>query len=235
MIKKTAIVTGASRGIGLEISKVLVELGYQVLGFARDFSSTSFEHQNFTKIAIDLSNIKELEKNLSLYKKKFNLSVLVHCAGIGIFGLHEELNFQDLEKMLQLNFVSPILISKFFLRELKENKGIIFHISSITAIQDSPLASAYSATKAGISHFGKSLFSEARKSGLKIINLQPDITQSDFYNQTWFEPDFEDPDSYIKVTDLGKYIKLILEGDVEFGYLDITLKPQKHKIKKKPR
>lgn len=233
MTQKIAIVTGASRGIGLEISKTLLSLGYEVIGIARDFSNTDLQSLNFKKISMDLGDTENIEKNLNFIKNSENLQILVHCAGIGIFGYHEELPQFELKQMLILNFVAPILLTRFLLRTLKKNKGFIFQISSITAKQDSPLASAYAATKAGLSQFGDSLFSEARKSGLKIINLHPDITQSNFYDKTWFEPDAEDPESFLQISNISNLFKYLLQENSSQGYWDISFKPQKHKVRKK--
>ncbi|WP_337960887.1 SDR family NAD(P)-dependent oxidoreductase [Caloramator sp. mosi_1] len=68
---KAAIVTGASSGIGFEISRVLLEKGFKVYGFGRDFSKISYEHQNFNKIVCDLMNIEVLcDKVKEIGKKK---------------------------------------------------------------------------------------------------------------------------------------------------------------------
>lgn len=232
-MEKKALVTGASKGIGLEISKILISNGYEVIGIARDFSKTNLENKNFKKLSMDLCETDKFEKNLKFLKNSDHLHILVHCAGMGIFGYHEELSSYDLEKMLVVNFVSPILLTRLLLRSLKKNKGYIFQISSITAKQDSPLASAYAATKAGLTHFGSSLFLEARKSGLKIINLHPDITKSEFYNNTWFEPELQDPESFLEITSITNLFETIISRNSNEGYLDISIKPQKHKIKNK--
>jgi short-subunit dehydrogenase len=231
--KQIAIVTGASSGIGLAISKTLNQLNYSVVGLGRNFDKIN-DNIFFEKIQINLTNIHEIENNLISYKNHLDLKLLIHCAGIGIFGMHEDLNSKDLKKMLDINFIAPIQLTQYFLRTLKKNKGTIISISSITAKHPSKLASAYSASKAGLSHFFDSIWEENRKYGLKVINIHPDIVgHTKFYNQTFFEEDKLDKDSFIHLEELSNLIKLCISNDFNSVIRDITIQPLNHKIKKK--
>lgn len=228
---KSAIVTGASSGIGLACVKKLVELNYQVYGIARDFSKTDLQHENFIPIPCDLSDkhaLLQLEQKIS----KENLSVLVHSAGIGFFAPHEEIKVEHIEKMIAVNLTAPLLLSKLFLRALKKNSGYILNINSISGLKPSFFGCVYGATKAGLMHFGTSLFEEARKSGLKVININPDITKTPFFDTLHFK-ESEDPLSYIEpscIADIAAYVLSLREGTV---ITDITVQPQKFKIEKK--
>jgi len=189
------------------------------------------EYENFIPVTCDLSKLDDLEKTLhSLKKIKFDL--IVNSAGIGYFGLHEEMNVSKIKNMITVNLQAPLVISQYFLRTLKENKGIIINISSVTANKESPLASVYSATKAGLSQFSKSLFEEVRKNDVKVITIYPDMTKTNFYeNNTYFECD-DDEKAYIKMEDVGNTIEFILNQSENIVFTDITIKPQRHKIKK---
>jgi len=190
---KVALVTGASSGIGYEIAKTLLNMNYEVYGVARNFIKNEtkiFEdYENFFPIVCDLAKLDELEKTLhSLKKIKFDL--IVNSAGLAYFGLHEEINIAKIKNMISVNLQAPLVISQYFLRTLKENKGTIINISSVTANKESPLACVYSATKAGLSQFSKSLFEEVRKNDVKVITIYPDMTKTNFYqNNTYFECD----------------------------------------------
>ncbi len=224
-----ALVTGASKGIGKETAKALMALGYDVMGVARDFSECELE---FEKIECDLSEPKKVHYFLESYKKE-DISLLVNCAGVGHFAPHEELSFKQIESMIYLNLTAPLLFTKTFLRSIKKNRGYIFNISSISAIKDAPFGAAYGATKAGLRHFSRSLFSEVRKSGVKVISINPDITNSSFFKDLHFFPD-SDPLSFIEPTCVAKIITDILEKRDGTVITDITIEPQIFKLKKKP-
>lgn len=232
---KIALITGATSGIGYEISKRLLKINYTVYGIGRNFIKENDrifkEYENFIPITCDLSKLDELEKILHILKKvKFDL--IVNSAGISYFGLHEEMNISKIKNMIAVNLQAPLIICQYFLRALKENRGIIINISSVTAKNESPLASVYSATKAGLSQFSKSLFEEVRKSDVKVITIYPDMTKTNFYkDNTYFNCD-DDEKAYIRVEDIGNTIEFILNQSENIVFTDITIKPQKHKIKK---
>jgi short-subunit dehydrogenase len=222
---KSALVTGSSSGIGEAIALSLLDLNYQVYAIARDFSRSKIEHKNFIKIELDLredDNFPKIE----------NLHILVNSAGVGYFAPHEELSSKSIRDMIDLNLTAPLLLSKHYLRELKKQKGYIININSISGIQPSIFGAAYSASKAGLNHFGKSLFREARKSGLKVININPDITKTPFFDNLNFK-NSSNPLSYIEPKDIANIIKDIL--DLRDGTLitDITIQPQLFQIEKK--
>lgn len=224
MINK-ALVTGASSGIGLACVKKLLSLDYEVYGMARDFSKCDIKDDNFTPIMIDLTK----EKN---YPKIKDLSIMIHSAGLGHFAPHEELKVSQIEEMIALNLTAPLLLSRHYLRELKQHSGFIFNINSISGIEPALFGATYGATKAGLSHFGTSLFKEARKSGLKVININPDITKTAFFDDLHFQAS-DDALAYIEPEDIAQTIEDVLKMREGTVITDITLQPQKFQIQKK--
>ena len=92
--------------------------------------------KTFFPVVCDLAKLDELEKTLhSLKKIKFDL--IVNSAGFAYFGLHEEINIAKIKNMISVNLQAPLVISQYFLRTLKENKGTIINISSVTANKES--------------------------------------------------------------------------------------------------
>ncbi len=228
---KTAIVTGASSGIGLSSAKRLITLGYRVYAIARDFEKCHFEDTHFISIPLDLTDATKIEILLKSVETK-ELCILINAAGVGHFAPHEELSIKEIEQMITLNLTAPLIISKLLLRDLKHNSGYIFNINSISGIQPALFGATYGATKAGLKHFGTSLFKEARKSGLKVININPDITKSAFFDDLHFEPT-SDPQTYIEPEDIADIIESVLQLRPQSVITDITVEPQKFQIAKK--
>lgn len=221
---KNAIVTGASSGIGEACSEKLLTLGYQVYGLSR---TSDFNDKNFTHIEIDLTDTKQIEK-----LEKIIPHILINCAGVGHFAPHEALSFDQIQEMIALNLTAPMLLSKLFLRALKQQSGYIFNINSISGIQPALFGASYGASKAGLRHFGTSLFKEARKSGLKVININPDITNTPFFDNLHFQPT-EDSQTYIDPKDIADIVENVLNQREGTLMTDITVEPQKFQISKK--
>lgn len=230
---KAAIVTGASRGIGLAISKKLVKMGYRVYGLARDFSSSEFDSTDFIKVVCNVTDKNSLVKTINEIKAtEDKIHIIVNNAGVGYFGPHEQLKPSQIEKMVLTNLQAPLILANLLLRELKENSGWIINVSSITAKKSSTHGCAYSATKAGLSHFATSLFDEVRKSGVRVVTLHPDITASDFHKHADFTHG-EDPLTYITPECIAEAVENILSQREGTIISEITIRPQKHAIVRK--
>jgi short-subunit dehydrogenase len=183
---KKAVVTGASSGIGKEIAIRLLKLGYEVIGISRTIKKEDFGSQNFIPLQADLTN-----ENSTIFVcerlAKENIYILINCAGFGRFEPHEELGTKIITDMVFLNLTSAMLLTNALLRDLKKNGGYLININSIEALRSSKFAGVYGATKAGLKAFGDSLFEETRKSALSVTNINPDMTQSNFYENLRFE------------------------------------------------
>lgn len=183
---KKAVVTGASSGIGKEICSRLLSLGFSVIGISRSIKDNEFKSENFRAIRADLSDDAQTQKLCDLLRDE-SVYILVNCAGVGRFEPHEELSAKTIKDMTFLNLTSAMLLTNALLRSLKSNNGYLININSIEAIRASKFAGVYSATKAGLRAFGDSLFEETRKSGLSVVNINPDMTKSAFYDNLRFD------------------------------------------------
>jgi len=201
-------VTGASSGIGKEIAKRLLLLGYNVIGISRSVKKEDFQSENFTLLQADLAD----ETSTLLTCKKIadeNIYMLINCAGFGRFEPHEELSSKTITDMVFLNLTAPMLLTNALLRNLKKSNGYLININSIEALRASKFAGVYSATKAGLRAFGDSLFEETRKSGLSVTNINPDMTQSSFYNELRFETS-KDENERLLASDIADAVEHIL-------------------------
>ena len=228
---KKAVVTGASSGIGKAITLRLLELGFSVTGVSRSITQESFKHANFKALPFDLSNEKETLKLCEILKKE-ELTLLVNAAGFGKFEPHEELNAETITSMTFLNLTAPMLLTNATLRSLKKNDGYLININSIEALRASKFAGVYSATKAGLKAFGDSLFEETRKSGLSITNINPDMTESAFYDELRFDVSSKEDEKLFAqdIADAVAHILTMRKGAVVSDY---TIRSLKFGISKK--
>jgi len=230
---KKAVVTGASRGIGKEITLRLLSLGYQVIGISRSINKDMFcEYENFIPIPCNLSDEKNVISICNYLKKEDTIDVLINCAGFGKFEPHEELNFKTITQMTFLNLTTPMLLTNALLRTLKKNNGYIINITSIEAIKRSKFAALYSATKAGLKAFGDSLFEETRKSNLSVTNINPDMTESNFYDELRFDVSSKEKEKLLS-SDIADAIEHILSMRKGAVISDYTIRSLNFGISKK--
>lgn len=230
---KKAIVTGASSGIGQAIAEALLKKGYYVYGLGRDFSRSAIaDEEGFAKKLCDLRDRQALVALIKEINKNHDIELFVSCGGVGYYGLHEELNAEKIHDLVAVNLEAPMTITNLLLRDLKKNKGAIAFISSVTAGQSNPHGCAYGATKAGLSSFARSLFDEARKTGLRVITIEPDMTTTRLYRNADFEAD-EDQWASLRPEEVAGALCYALKAREGMVISDIRLKPQLHRIKKK--
>jgi short-subunit dehydrogenase len=227
---KTAILTGSSKGIGQALLKRLLSLDYKVYGLSR---TPQVSRENFIPVECNLLDTNKLVETIkSIEKNEPNINLLVNNAGVGFFGPHEEINVGNIQTMLRTNLEVPLILSHLLLRILKKNKGMIISVSSVTAKKISTHGCAYAASKAGLTHFHTSLFEEVRKTGVKVTTIHPDMTKSNFYDNSNFTYEDEE-DAVLLEEQIADALEYVLTASENLVINDITLRPQKNKIKRK--
>ena len=224
---RIALITGTSSGIGLHTALMLLSKGWQVIGISR--THADIEDANFTEYLHDLTDIYSTEQLIKNLLRKYTFSLLVNNAGIGYYGLCEELSLRKINEMVTANLTIPIAITSLMMRHLKKNNGIIVNISSVTAGKSNPHGAAYGATKAGLSSFSATIFDEARKYGIRVITIEPDMTQTNLYRNANFEASEEDECS-LSPSDVAKAIEFAIDNK---NLTRMVLQPQYHRIKRK--
>lgn len=177
------IVTGASRGIGLELLKQFQKKGRKVIGLARTIPDEAEEF--FT---VDLTAVEQLEnvlpKIIDNYKEKASSFTLINNAGtvepIGVIG---EVNAADITGAMTINLTAPMILSNTFIRELAEFKGAkkIMNISSGAGRKVYEGWATYCTTKAGLDHFSRVVATEQsqEKNPVDIVSIAPGIIDTD--------------------------------------------------------
>ncbi len=229
-MNRTALVTGASSGIGEAISRMLCAEGWTVYGIGRTFSSAPVS-PSFHAISCDLLNAEELEEALRQVPEQ-ELSLLINNAGCAWYGLHETMNEKKIQAMVRTDLEIPMILCQKYLRQLRSVQGTILNVVSVTALSSSPHAAAYGAAKAGLLSFTRSLFEENRKYGMKICAILPDLTDTKLYRNADFTPSSEQGCvlSAEQVADAVKYMLSLPEGSV---ISELVLQPQKNRIERR--
>ena len=195
---KTAIVTGATRGIGRAIAVKLSELGYNVLGLYRNSVVIADElSKKYKKIfyhRTDVSKEKEVKNTLELAINKFGqIDVLVNNAGIDLFGEIEKYSSKDFNEMIGVNLKSIFLLSKYSIPYLKKsNNPVIINISSRIGFPEFTEEKfvIYGMVKAGVTSFAVGLSKELKKSGIRVNVVIPTPTKTDLFDEV-FTPEEE--------------------------------------------
>lgn len=230
---EAAIVTGASSGIGAAIAKRLCELGYDVFGFGRDFEKGELvETGTFHPVICDLLDTDRLCACVKEIATHHQVRILVNNAGVGYYGLHEELSPPKIKALVRTNLEVPMILTQQLLRQFKKHAGVIINISSVTAGGSNPHGCAYGATKAGLTSFSHSLFDEARKYGVKVVTIAPDMTKTDLYRNADFREGDEE-ESYLLPEEVADAVEYVLNQRDGVVVTDLTLKPQLHRIRRK--
>ena len=230
-----ALVTGASSGIGLAIAARLVEMGYEVYGYARDHGKSAYRHARFKPVDCDVTDTPALlERTGELLEETGGLKVLVNNAGVGYFGPHAAMAPERIERMARTNLTAPMVLTRAVLRHLEASKGYVVNIASTAALNPGPFGAAYGATKAGLHQFGQALFSEVRKSGVRVVTLYPDMTRTPFYDGADFEPG-GDPDAHITPECVAAAVAQAVDQREGTVITQIVIRPQRTQVVRKGR
>ena len=187
---RNVIVTGASRGLGLAIAGALAASGYRVLAIAR---STSPELQAVAATAaragagavqfypFDLLEVGGMAPLVSRLRHEAGpLYGLVNNAGLGTAGVLAMMRDEQIEALIRLNTLSPIVLTRHVVRSmLSERAGRIVNISSIVAATGYQSLSVYSATKASLIGFTRALAREVGQLGITVNAVAPGFVDTE--------------------------------------------------------
>lgn len=171
-MEKCALITGSSSGLGLEITKFLIESGYTVFGGSR--SGTKIEHENFYDVELDLTSEDSVEEFFETVREFTpSLNLIVNNAGICEMAPLSETTLEQFEAHLATNTVGPFLLFKHLESFLIKNETHIISVLSTAAEYGYPNVSAYNASKFGQRGLLESVKKEWKDHKVRFTNLLP--------------------------------------------------------------
>ncbi len=190
---KVCVVTGASRGIGKEFSKGLVNRGATVVGIGRSKESLASLQQelgeNIHGYAADVSKEDQIESVFDKIENDFGkVDVLINNAGVGRFEELQNTSTEDWDIQIDVNLKGVYLCTRRVIPIMKAQNekvgfgGHIVNIASIAGIMGVPKLSIYNATKFGLRGMSESLMKELRYDGIKVTCLFPGSIQTEFFD-----------------------------------------------------
>ncbi len=170
----SVLVTGGSRGLGAAIADRLAADGFHVISVARKIVDGR-DRERISPVAFDLADVAAIPDFVRSLRQKFGpLYGLVNNAGLGTEGLLANMPDADIEALIRLNTLSPIVLSKYVVRGMMaQGRGRVVNISSIVASTGFNGLSVYSATKASLVGFTRSLAREVGRVGVTVNAIAP--------------------------------------------------------------
>ncbi len=190
MAAKTALITGASSGIGYELSFLFAQDKYNLVLIARSSEKLHELAKNLgTRYGIDTlvisKDLSEASAPEEIYQEVqqagISIDVLVNNAGYGRYGSFVDTELEKELSMIQLNVVTLTHLTKLFLRDMRQQgSGKIMNVASTAAFQPGPLMAVYYATKAYVLSFSEALNNELADTEISVTALCPGPTVTDF-------------------------------------------------------
>ena len=179
MDHKKVIVTGGNRGIGKGIVLSLLDQGYLVLATSRDSKKFDMSHQNLEVANLDVCDQASID-DFQQIVNDFDPDILINNAGITKDNLFLRMNEDDWAEVIDTNLNSVFRMTKLVVRGmLKKKWGRIINISSISGSMGNPGQTNYSASKAGVEAFSRSLAKELGSRNITVNSVAPGFIQTD--------------------------------------------------------
>jgi short-subunit dehydrogenase len=187
MAKGTALITGASSGIGAELAKLCAAAGYDLVVVARNGPSLE-------ELAGGLSrtygvNVRSLPADLSdpsspakIFEAAADIDILINNAGFGLRGAYWETDWAAEARMIQVNITALAHLTKLYLPGMvRRGSGRILNVASTAAFVPGPLMAMYYATKAFVVSFSEAVANELKGTGVTLTVLCPGATRTNFF------------------------------------------------------
>lgn len=210
--QKTALITGATSGIGYELASLFAKDHYNLVIVARNQQELNTKADEFrqhgitvTAIAKDLSKMDEAKALCD--EVTVPIDVLVNDAGQGVYGLFTDNDLERELDIIHLNICATVILTKHFVKEMAgRGEGKVLNLGSVAGKLPGPWQAVYHATKAFILSFTTAIREEMKDSGVTFTALMPGATDTDFFNKAGMNDSkmLQDKESLSNPADVAK-------------------------------
>lgn len=189
-MNKTALITGASSGIGKEFAKIHAKTGGNLVIVARSKDKLlalkeALEKEYKIHVSVIEKDLTEKDAAKEVFNfvkySKIEIDYLINNAGFGGIGKFHERKLEEDLNMIQLNVVALTALTRLFLPTFVEkNSGKILNVSSTASLMAGPLQAVYFATKAYVTSFSNAIAEELSETNVTVTTLMPGATETDF-------------------------------------------------------
>ncbi|NRF13142.1 SDR family NAD(P)-dependent oxidoreductase [Vibrio coralliilyticus] len=212
---KTALITGASRGIGKALSHYFAKQGYNLVLIAKqeatlkhvfDELSEEFPHLSIETHSLDFAQPEVTANSFkAILDQLESIDVLVNSAGVLKAG-HIDLTFQKLSELMNVNLLSTIAVCNAVAEKMKQQGfGEIYNLGSTAGLSPVPKIAAYSATKAAMVSYSQSLYQELLPHNVQVCCLCPSVVDTDMTNDGRIKNELKiEPEDLAKAIDFAR-------------------------------
>lgn len=189
--EKTALITGASTGIGAAFAKALAAAGTNLILVARSEEkllalASQLEKQHPIRAEVIVADLSRVGAARTVFEETqqcgLTVDILINNAAFGTFGQFDTLDAEREQQEILLNVATLVDLTHHFLPSMVERRqGAIMNVASLAAFQPTPYMAVYGATKAFVLSFSEALWGEYRTKGVRILALCPGETATEFF------------------------------------------------------
>lgn len=227
---KTALVTGASSGIGLAITQSLLLQQCRVIGLARNFSRIKIENELFEPHSQDLIKLDKTSTLLKRLCRENMFDFFIHSAGSGQFGSIEQFSVKQIESYVNSNLSSALVLSRHIVPAMRRRKsGRIIFIGSESSLRAGKKGALYSSVKFGLRGLAQSLREDCSRDGISVSLINPGMVRTAFFDKLNFKPG-QQTSNAIQAEDIATTVLHILSSNPDIVFDEINLSPRNKSI-----
>lgn len=225
---KVVIVTGASSGIGLALSKILSEKGAKVALVSRSQEKLNNISKNLKDSFVVVADMSKEDEVRLMVNKVFDhygsIDILINNAGVGYYASIEDTKIENLRKVFDLNTIGPLVAMQSVIPIMKkQGGGMIINISSGTALMYIPNMSVYSSSKRALGGISLTANEELKNHNIKVSVVYPTITDTNFLQNSIKEQNISlsNRNSQIPKIDSAEYVANKVLESITNGELEV--------------